>query len=70
MKEYKNSIFFKTIMVQVAVQDLALTDWVMAVVDLTLDSKEIKVITATRVVTINRVIRGVNSSNSLVIRAT
>ena len=55
---------------QLAVQDPALTVRVMAVAVLTLDSKEIKVITATRVVTTSKIIRGVNSSNSLVIRAT
>ena len=48
---------------QVAVQDPSLMDRVTAVAALTLDSKEIKAITATRVVTISRVIRGVNSSN-------
>ena len=55
---------------QVAVQDPTLMDRVMAAAALTLDSKEIKAITAARVVTIIRVIRGVNNSNSLVIRAT
>ena len=55
---------------QVAVQDPTLTDGVMVVAALTLDSKEIKAITTTRGVTISRVIRGVNSSSSLVIRAT
>ena len=55
---------------QVPVQDPTLMVWVMAVEVLTLDSKEIKVIMATRVVTASRIIRGVNSSNSLVIRAT
>ena len=55
---------------QVAVQDPDLTDRVTVAAVLTLDSKEIKVITATRVVTTSKIIRGVNSSNSLVIRAT
>ena len=55
---------------QVAVQDPVLMARVMAVAVLTLDSKEIKVITTTRVVTASRIIRGVNTSNSLVIRAT
>ena len=55
---------------RVVAQDPALMDRVTAVAALTLDSKEIKAITATMVVTISRVIRGVNSSNSLVIRAT
>ena len=47
---------------QVAVLGLALMVQVMAAAVLTLDSKEIKVITATRVVTI--------SINSLLIKAT
>ena len=55
---------------QVAVLGPALTVRVMAVAVLTLVSKEIKVITTTRVVTISKVTRGVNNSNSLVIRAT
>ena len=70
MKEYKNSNLFKKIMGWLVAQDPALMDRVTAVAALTLDSKEIKAITATRVVTISSVIRGVNSSNSLVIRAT
>ena len=55
---------------RVVAQDPALMDRVMEVAALILDSKEIKAITTTRAVTISRVIRGVNSSNSLVIRAT
>ena len=55
---------------QMAVLGPALMVRAMVVAVLTLDSKEIKVITTTRVVTINRVIRGVNSSNSRVMRAT
>ena len=43
---------------QVAVLGPALTVWVMVVAVLTLDSKEIKVITTTRVVTTSRIIRG------------
>ena len=49
---------------RVVAQDPALTDRVMAMAVLTLDSKEIKVITATRVVTISNPARGVSSSSS------
>ena len=59
---------FKTVMGQVAVQGPALMDRVTAA--LTPGSKEIKAVMATIVVTISRIIRGVNSSNSRVIRAT
>ena len=55
---------------RVAAQDPALMDRVTAVAALTPGSKEIKAVMATRVVTISRIIRGINNNNSLVIRAT
>ena len=55
---------------RVVAQDPALMDRVIAVAALTPGSKEIKGVMATRVVTISRIIRGINSSNSLLIRAT
>ena len=63
-------MFFKTIMGQVAVLYPAFMVWVKAVAVLPLVPREIKVITAIKVVTSSRVIRGVNGSNSLVIRVT
>ena len=54
---------------RVAAQDPTFMDRVMAVAALTPGFKEIKAIMATRVVTISRIIRGINSK-SLVIRAT
>ena len=47
---------------RVVAQDPALMDRVTKVVALILDSKEIKAIMTTRVVTISRVIKGVNNS--------
>ena len=58
------------VMGRVAAQVPVFMDRVTAVVVLTPGSKEIKVVMATKVVTINRIIRGINSSNSLLIRAT
>ena len=55
---------------RVAAQDPAFMDRVTAVVALTTGPKEIKAVMATRVVTISRIIRGINNNNSLVIRAT
>ena len=69
-KSSKIQIFSMRAMGQVAVLDPASTVRVMAVAVLTLDSKEMKVITATRVVTTRIIIKGASNNNSLVTRAT
>ena len=55
-------------MAQVAAQDPAFRDRVMAEAALALGFKEIKAVMVTKVVTINRIIRGISSN--LVIRVT
>ena len=55
---------------RVVAQDPAFRDRVTAVAALTPDFREIKAIMAIKVVTITRTTMGINSSSSLVIRAT
>ena len=58
------------IMDRAAVQDPVLMGHVMVEAVLAQDFKAIKVIMATKVVIISSIVRGVNNSNSRVIRAT
>ena len=70
MREFKNSNFFHNSHGLVAVLGPALTVWVTAVEALISGFREIRIIMAARVVTTSKVVRGVNNSSSLVIRAT